>query len=76
MFSRFDFSLDDELVNEFDEKDIVDYLERLYRKAERFLRNTKTPSSVFEISECHSAEFGIVFEGFKFLKEFYGKNDL
>ena len=28
MLSRFDFSLDDELINEFDEKDLADYLER------------------------------------------------
>ena len=28
MFSRFDFSLDDELINEFGEKALADYLER------------------------------------------------
>ena len=28
MFSRFDFSLEDELINEFDEKALADYLER------------------------------------------------
>lgn len=54
MFSRFDFSLDDDLVNEFEEKDLADYLERLYRKAEKFLCNTKAPSTVYVNSTIYA----------------------
>lgn len=47
MYQNFKFSLNDELINEFNEKDLCDYLLRLRNKAQNFLINSKTPPQVY-----------------------------
>lgn len=43
----FDESLDDVIINEFNEKDVYDYLLRLHNKAKNFLYNIKTPPQIY-----------------------------
>ena len=47
MYNIFEESFDDELINEFNEKDLCDYLVRLEGKAQNFLRNSKMPPQVY-----------------------------
>ncbi len=47
MHTNFEISLDDVLINEFNEKEICDYLERLQNKAQNFLYNSKMPPEIY-----------------------------
>ena len=43
MYTIFDEYFDDELIDEFKEPDICNFLSQLNRQAQNFLRNTKMP---------------------------------
>lgn len=47
MYKIFDEYFDDDLINEFDEKDVCDYLLRIHNKAQNFLRNSKMPPTIY-----------------------------
>ena len=47
MYTIFDEYFDDELIDEFKEPDICNFLSQLNRQAQNFLRNTKMPPTVY-----------------------------
>ena len=47
MYTNFEISLDDVLIDEVNEKEICDYLVRLKNKAQTFLYNSKMPPEIY-----------------------------